>query len=191
MGFRGSYIASAGNNEALPAVGDVVDNSPIHMLQHSVGRHAQKTAHAIDGAGAQNDNIFQVTGIVQVHLLVLHIDTVTDATTFSGVKFELYDSTVATNITGATDCSGCVVGAMIFKKGLLAVGVEFVNTTVGVISEAAANKINFEPFFAFQKTGGAATYIRLAFTGDGATDIVGDIESHWTPISHNGNLVSV
>lgn len=184
------WKVNSASNVAIPAIEDVVVNSPAHLLQHVIGRDVQKSTHTIDGNGAQTDNIFVVTGVVQVHLLALHVNVATDSTTFSGVKFGLYDGTATLDITGTVDGSGCIAGDFFYKKGLAAAALQYVDTSVGVISEAAANKVSFEPFFAGKKSG-ASTWIQLLFTGDANTDIEADFEAHFTPMTHDGNLVAV
>lgn len=176
-------------NVSLPPVGDVLNDSPAHLLQLTAGRHAEKT-HTIDGNGAQNDNLYQITGTVLIKFILFHTTTVTDSTTFSGVKFELWDGTAATDITGTVDGSGCTAGAFFYKRDLATSALRYLDSSAGVVEEAAANKISFEPFMLVQKNA-TNTYIRLAFTGDGSTDIDAAFVLHWVPMTDGATVVVV
>jgi hypothetical protein len=188
MGFKGHLKSDS--NVAVPATGSVAANTLADMLEYSVGRSVTKLAHKLDGNGAQADNIFQVTGVVRVNYLAFTVVTATDSTTLSGMKFEVDDGTAQTDITAAVDGSGCVAGALFYKRDLLASALGFVNPTAGAVGEPGGDKKMMEPFFALQKTGAVNTYIRLAFTGDANTDVDVNFESRFTPVSTDGNLVS-
>ena len=179
-----------GMNTELPLVGEMNSGSPSYLLQHIGGRELESESFAIDGNGATADNIFSVTGVVWVHRLQFTATTVTDSTTFSGVKFALYDGTFTLDITDTVDGSGCISGDYFYKKGLLATALIYMDTSVGVIEEAAANKVSFEPFFVGKKSA-AATYIQLLYTGDANTDITVDFECYYTPASHSSSLAVV
>ena len=187
--YTSSQVAS-NHNVSIPPVADVIVNSPAFLMQSSVGRETVKDNHAIDGNGAQADNIYQVTGVVLVHLIEFHIDIATDSAAFSNVKLALYDGTATLDITTTVNGSGCIAGDYFYKRGLLTTPLIHLDTSVGVLSEASSNKVSFEPFFAGKKSA-ALTYIQLLFTGDANTDIVADFEAYWNPVTHDGNLVAV
>ena len=178
-----------GMNTELPAVADMTSGSPSYLIQHIGGRELEKEDHQIDGNGAQADNIFVLTGVVLVHRLQFTVGAVTDATDFEDVQFALYDGTATLDITTVVNGDGCIEGDYFYKKGLKNTALIHVDTSVGVIEEAAANKVSFEPFFCGKKSG-AATYIQLLFNGDGATDFLVDFEAYYTPASHGASLVS-
>ena len=176
-------------NTAGPDAADRVHNS-IYETDMFNGRLEAHKDHTVDGNGAQTDNIFTLTGMVEISELYFHIDTATDITTFSDCKFQLYDSAAATDLCAVVDVSGAAAGSMVYKRGLIGQDAVLLDTTAGVVGEAAANKVSFEPFFV-GKDAAAATYIRLAFTGDANTDVDIHVVARWRPHSHDGNLVSV
>lgn len=154
-----------------------------------LGKYETHKDHKVDGNAAQTDNIFVVTGVVEVSELHFHIDTVTDITTMSNVKFQMFDG-APTDLTNTVNVSGAAAGSMVYKRGLIGQAAILLDVTAGVVGEAAANKISFEPFFV-GKDATATTYIRLAFTGDADTDVDIHMVARWRPHSHGGNLESV
>lgn len=184
-----SWIAAVINvlNRALPD--SVALNSPNYLLRTRGGITISKTLN-LSGNGAQNDNVFQVAGCDECFEILFHVVTATNATTLSGLKFELWDGTAATDITGAVDASGVVAGAMVYKRGLLAQAAVLINADVGRVAEAAANKISFEPFFLMQKTG-VNTYVRIAYTGDADTDVDVLVDIRYRPHYSGANIVAV
>ena len=169
---RQSYVGAV--QEALnleqPAYSAQGHNSPNRILVDCGGIYVHKSL-TLAGNGAQLNNAFQLTGMVRCIELMAHCSEATDSTTLTLFKFELWDGTNAIPITDTVDASGIVAGGMIYKRGLAAVAAVLINPVTCLVSEAAANKISFEPFFATQKTGGVDTFIRLSYTGDANTDV--------------------
>ena len=157
---------------------------------HSSGRVAVK-GHTLDGDGAQADNLFQITGVVQILGISMFVDTVTDATTLTGVKFELDDGTAQVDITAGVVGSSVVAGSLFFKSDPAATAMELVSAAAGAIDEPAAGALCFHPFLLAQKTGDVNTYIRVAFTGDSNTDVDVTVTVRWEPISDGATLVAV
>lgn len=183
------YTSSQGLNAIGTLPSAYGHNSVNERMLHD-GRYETHLDHTVDGNAAQTDNIFVLTGIVEVSELLFHIDTATDITTFSNVKFQLWDSAAATDLCDDVDASGAAAGSMVYKRGLIGQAAILLDTTAGVVGEAAANKISFEPFFV-GKDAAAATWIRLAFTGDANTDVDIHMVARWRPFSHDGALTAV
>ena len=158
-------------------------------LVHAGGVEISKQNHAIDGAGAQVDSIFQVTGCCRILALFCHVNTAADSTTFSGVKFIAYDGTIATDITDTVDCSGAVANSLIRKTAALGDPLTFTNADQVRIDEPVA-KDPFYPFTIVQKNG-VDTFIQLSFTGDGDTDLNVDFHIFYEPMGNGSMIESV
>jgi hypothetical protein len=174
---------------AMPAYSTLDPNSAFREIQDIDGIHVQKSV-TLTGNGASTENLFQVTGTCQVKMLFGFCTEATDSTTLSNFKWELWDSTAATNITGTVNASGAVAGALVYKEALLVGAAVFANPTTGLVVEPAANKKTFEPFIAMQKTG-ANTYIRLSYTGDATSDTDWTFEIHYVPFQDTALIVAV
>lgn len=164
-----------------PVNGELTQNSLHHRAAHIAGKHVVK-ALKLDVNGAANVDIFTVTGVVRVLSIEAYATTVTDSTTLSGFKFELWDGTSALDITGAVNASGIVIGGFIFKEGLAAAPAELINPTVGIVQDAASDKKSYQPFWLAAKAG-AGTTIRVAYTGDATTDVDMEFEVHYVPVA--------
>ncbi|KKL05966.1 hypothetical protein LCGC14_2600730, partial [marine sediment metagenome] len=167
-----------------PAPDTVLDeNSVHHRLGDLNGIHVTKSLK-LNGNGLTTTDIFAVTGIVRVLLIEAYCIAVADATTLTGFKFQLWDGTAAVDITTGVSASGILVDAVIFKEGLVGVAAVLLNPTVGIVRDAPANKLSYEPFWVVKKTG-AATTIRVSYTGDVSTDVDMTFEIHYVPVAED------
>lgn len=185
------WIAAVINvmSRAIPPDTRLDENSAFHKLNDLAGIHVEKSV-TLTGNGASVENLFKLTGTVQVLKIFGSCTEATDATTLSNFKFVLYDSTASVDMTGVVDASGALAGAAIYKEGLAAAAMIFCNPTVGNINEPAANKKTFEPIVCQQKSG-ADTFIRLAYTGDGSSDTDWTFECHYIQFQEGASLVAV
>jgi hypothetical protein len=168
-------------------------NSPYDHLTHRKGIKVQKVGHTLNGNGAQLDNIFAITGAVEVVALWAECTEATNATTCTTTYFDLYDSTAAVEITdnGGTDLSAITVGSIISKISIATSALVKMGNAVGfIVDGVAASGTVFCPFIAVKKSG-AATYIRFCFTGDADTDIDMTFNVRYVPISTDGSIASV
>lgn len=167
---------------------NLVCDTPLCSIRASGGQVTYKS-HTIDGNGAQTDNLFTVSGIVRVLEIYAIADTVTDATTFSGVKFELDDGTAQSDITDAVDASGILAGGVLLKDHGVATALSFLDNAAGVVEETTGF-FETDPIILVQKAS-TTTYIRLSFTGDGSTDIDMTFYVRWVPFNSTSNIAAV
>lgn len=167
------------------------ENSIHHHLMDLSGTHVDKSI-TLNGNGLTTTDLFTVTGVVRVLLLEAYCTEAADSTTLTGLKWELWDGTSAVDITAGVSASGIVVGAVIFKEGLVGVAPVLINPTVGVVRDAPANKLSYEPFWVAKKNG-AATTIRVSYTGDATTDVDMTFELHYVPVAEDAvsNIAAV
>jgi len=167
-------------------------NSPYDYMAHRKGIKVQKIGHTLNGNGAQNDNIFTITGAVEVVALWAECTEATNATTCTTTYFDLYDGAAALEITdnGGTDCSAITVGSLIGKTAVATTALTKLANSAGVFLDGAANTATvFCPFAVVKKTG-QTTYIRFNFTGDASTDIDMTFNIRYIPLSSDGVIAS-
>lgn len=143
--------------------------------------------------GAQTDNIFTITGCVQVLELWAECTEATNATTLSTCYFDMYDGTSALELTdnAGTDCSAITVGSVILKSDVATAVLTKLANGAGALLDGAANTTRvFCPFIMIKKTG-VATYIRFCFTGDASTDVDLKFYVKYLPVSADGSIAAV
>lgn len=152
----------------LPA--DIVLNSPYCQLHRSAGYLATKTQAIAGFAGAQNFNLFQVTGTIELRGIWGVFTNVTNVATLNAASWALWDGTAAVPITAAagTAIGGASLGSTISKKALAATALQFDNASAGRYSEAAFNRA-FVGGLITQKAA-TNTYIRFTVTTDANTN---------------------
>jgi hypothetical protein len=170
----------------------ITTNSPYDYMSHRKGIKVQKVGHTLNGAGAQTDNIFTVTGAVEVVALWAECTEATNATTCTTAYFDLYDGAAALEITdnGGTSCSAITVGSVIMKSSIATIALTKLANGSGAILDGAANTATtFCPFTVIKKTG-QTTYIRFCFTGDADTDIDMTFNIRYVPLTSDGAIAS-
>jgi hypothetical protein len=141
-------------------------------------------------SGAASQNLYQVTGIVNVHYIYGIVDVVI-AADVTDAYLEVDDGgaqTVLTLVAGAPDISAAPVGSYLVKSGLAGDILEYVASTTANASEVTRSTV-FSEFVTIQKTGGVATYIRLAYAGAGATGKI-HWRCKWEKMSRDATLVA-
>ncbi|MEE9367164.1 MAG: hypothetical protein V3W44_10785 [Dehalococcoidales bacterium] len=166
----------------------LADNSAYHKLIDVAGVHVDKEVTLTAAAGA-TENLFQLTGTVQVHLLVGWCTEATSVVSLTNFKFELDDGGAQDDITGTVVATGAAVGTIVYKGANAAGALLLIAPTNAVVTDSGA-KILYEPFFLTQKTA-TATYVRLSYTGHATLDVDWTFEIHYTPIQHDAALVVV
>jgi hypothetical protein len=164
------------------------ENSGFHKLIDVAGLHAEKEL-TLDAPGASQENLFQYTGTLLVHLIMAFCTESTDSTTLSNFKFQVDDGGAQDDITATVNASGAAVGTVLFKSATAANALEIIDPTNAVVTDAGAKNL-FEPFFVTQKTA-TASYIRVSYTGDGAADTDWTFVVHYTPVQEDATLVAV
>ncbi len=146
-------------------------------------------------AGADDYDLYQITGIVQINYLYGYVETQIAAGT-TGAYLNLFPTGGAaieiTDITGAgRDISGAVMGSLMAKTGLATVALDLDSAALGFVAEVATNYRNvLKPFVVGQKTGGIDTFIRFTVAGVGASGVI-HWHCDWEPISDDGFVVAV
>lgn len=164
-------------------------NSPNAYLGRGPGIRVSKT-NVCNGNGAQTDNLFTVTGNVEILEIYATVDQVTNGTTLSNNSLALYDGTATVEITDSgapLDLSGVTeVGGVVRKVGASAtVALANLRNNVGGILD----KVD-APFFAWKKVG-ATTYIQHLFTGDADTNVTLTWYVLYIPKTTDGAIAAV
>jgi len=134
-------------------------------LEQTIGSLATKTITLSANNDTASENVFQITGNVDVVRLYAEVVDVTTLANCTNIHFDLYDSTAAVDITKSgpgSVLSGLAVGTFLVKDAIKTTAVAIADNATGVVSEASGNK-PFTGFFVTQKTG-ANTYLRLTYT---------------------------
>lgn len=166
-------------------------NSPYDYLMRGEGVKVTKV-HTVDGAGAQTDNIFTVTGCVSA-IIWGEVTSKTNSTTCSTFYIDLYDGAAAVEITdnGGTDMSGCVVGDVLSKDAVATTAITKVSCAAGAVTDGTAGTLMLRmPCRLMQKTG-QTTYIRACFTGDNNTSLQITWYVRYIPVTSNGSVSAV
>lgn len=148
----------------------------------SVGMDVQLT-----GDGPSTENLFTITDSVRILGIYFIITAVGNSTTFSNVQFEIDDGGSQTDITDTVDCSGTVVGALAYKALQNTSALALVDADTVNLNDTATRTVNHE-FVVVQKTGDAASYIRLSYTGDGSTDVTIHAVARYQPLATTSSV---
>lgn len=169
------------------AVASPTANSVADLLVQQNGLLVTKT-NTCNGDGAQTDNIFTLTGTVDILSIWGVCTEATNATDLAACSFALYDATATLEITDSgapTDCSGINVGDVIFKNGASAtVALTRLNNDVGAVGDLT------KVVQRVTKKLGAATTIQFLFNGDANTDVDIKFYVRYVPVSDDGALVA-
>ena len=166
----------------------ITANSPNDYMMRGEGIVVTKT-NTCNGDGAQTDNIFSITGTVDVLEIWGVCTEATDSTDLADCSFAVYDGTATLELTDSdapTDCSGMAVGEVVFKNGASAsVALAYHDIAAGVLSDLTQTKVRIS------KKTGASTYIQFLFNGDANTDV--DIKFYvlYKPVSDDGAIAAV
>lgn len=165
----------------------ITANSPYAYLANGEGILVTKSITA-NGDGAQTDNIFTLTGTVDILNIWGQCTEATNATDLAACSFALYDGTATLEITDSgapTDCSGINVGDIIFKNGASAtVALARMNNDAGALTDLTQTKCRIT------KKLGATTTIQFLFNGDVNTDVDITFYVKYIPVSSDGSLVA-
>lgn len=153
-------------------------------LIHAGGKSLFREGVAIAGTGAQTLNIATIAGCVTLMEITMIASTVTDSTTFSNVKFALYDGTNTVDLTAVVDGSSCVTGSKFFKTAVAATALTYLNADQVRFAESVFNKPFVESIVNAKPA--VTNYLQLLFTGDGDTDITANFHVVWRPACSNG-----
>lgn len=144
---------------------------------------------SVTGSGATTINVFKITGCVVIQELGATITSVSDSTTFSDVKFTVYDGSVSANLTATVDGSNAIAGSKFYKTAVVGTALTYLKSDQVRVIESAFNK-PFVETIVNSKTG-SDTYIVFNFTGDASTDVTMNFVVRWSPICLNGKIETV
>lgn len=168
------------------------DGSRDDMLMRASGYHADKTITLSANNTTAQENIFQITGTIEIVKIRAEIVDATTLVNCTAVSLQLYDSTVAVQLTsaGGSVISAFPVGSMLVKIGKAATAITVTSAAAGAITESTIDKKTYDQFLVTQKTG-ADTFVRFQYTTIDAP-INAQLEWHceWRPIN-GGTLVAV
>lgn len=144
------------------------------------------------GAATFTDNLFTITGIIQVNYIYGYVITPISANVTVAYLDLFPTGGAAIEITdnGGTAISSIKANSLITKEAIATTAVSVYDSNLGYVAEVATNfNKSFKPFIVAKKDG-AVTNIRFVYdTAGGAT---GRIHWHleWRPLTDNGNAVS-
>ncbi len=153
----------AGSPVSQVVTGNEPDNSMGEMMGRSAGFHIEKEM-TVTGTGSQVANVLQLTGTVVVLNQWAIITEVTTLNNLTGMYADLYDGTLATDLTA----DGAVLSGMpvetFFTKDKLSSEIYSINSAAtGSMLETLPDRKSGRPFTITQKNG-IDTFIRLHFT---------------------------
>jgi hypothetical protein len=139
----------------------------------------------LDGSASQN--IFQITGVVQINYIHGWVSTAL-AADVTAARLDLFPTAgAAINLTdpAGVDISSTVVGSFISKTATAATALTLSSASLGFLQETTRHLPAL--FVVGQETAGVDTFIRLTRAGAGASGVV-NWSCEWQPISE-GSLV--
>ena len=167
----------------------LASNSSACSQQTAGGKTISDESHAINGVGAQADNLFKFTSGVHILEITGTVTAVVDSTTLSGVKFVMYDGINTVDITSLVDISGCTVGDKIVKTLGKAGALIYMKADQCRIEESSFNKPFVESIINAKH--GVDNYIQVVFTGDASTDVTMDFCVKYAPIYRDASVVAI
>ena len=142
-----------------------------------------------NGNGAQTDNLFTITGTVDILNIWAVCTEATNATTISNNSLAIYDGTNTVELTDSnspTDFAGINVGDCVFKNGASGtIAIVRQNNDATVLTDLTQTKARVTKKLA------TATYIRHLFTGDANTDVDVKWYVRYLPVSDDGEIAAV
>jgi len=163
-------------------------NSTAYQTRTVGGTIVTKT-NTCNGNGAQTDNLFSITGTVDILKIWWVCTEATNATDLADNSLAIYDGTVTLELTDSgapLDASGINVGDVLFKNGASAtVALARQNNDAAVLTDLTETKVRVTKKLA------VATYIQHLFNGDANTDV--DIKWYvsYVPISDDWAITAV
>jgi hypothetical protein len=176
----------------LPTLNVALNASPAagstHDLLRVVSGDVVTKTNTCNGDGAQTDNIFTITGTVDILDIYGVCTEATNATDLAACSFAIYDGTATLELTDSgapTDCSGINVGDVVFKNGASAtVALARNNNDAGALADLTQTKVRITKKLAVD------TYIQFLFNGDVNTDVDIKFYVRYSPVSDDGNIAA-
>jgi len=184
----------ATNTNVRDVVGNKTDtikgDSLVSFFKRSMPIIVTKT-NVCNGNGAQADNLFTVTGYVELVRIWAECTQVTNGTVFSGNSLALYDGTLTIELTDSgapLDMSGAIeAGEIILKNGASATAALVVmHNNTGYVTDTAISTGT-----TLTKKTGVTTYIQHIFTGNADTNVTLVWYAEYKPLSTDGAITAV
>ena len=176
-------------NHEFPA--SIGCDTPNCALTAAGGRTKQKTVQ-LTTSGAATENLFLLTGCVRTMQIYGCCTAVGDSTTFSDVKFQIYDgvAAVAVDMCAVVDASGLGVGDILVKTQDDGTALTYLDVSVGeVYVEGSTDKKALAEGIA--SANGGATYLRVSYTGDATTDVTIAFAIRYQPMTPTASFTAV
>ena len=169
---------------AAPAIADMVVNSAYCYISQ-LGSVASKSI-TVTGTpnGAQDENLFTISGGVEILRLSGIFTLVTDVSAVTAAGFDLYDGTNVVQVTSAagTDLSASTLQTHILRVDQAAAAVTSLKSDQVRIIDGAVGLDLHAPFVVSSKYG-ATTYLRFNYTSDGGgANFKMTFEAVWRPL---------
>ena len=146
---------------------------------------SHETDWSVVGGAAGSDNLFQVTGSVQILGIRGHVETILHAD-IDTIQLDLYDG-AATNITTTMDPVSAPVGSIFTKEDKSDKPLELYSSAAATLMQDVDLK---KTVFGVNQKAATSTYIRATWTGTGATGVI-HWHIDWEPLTEDGNVVAV
>ena len=141
----------------------------------------------LNKTGAQKEAVFQFMGLIKIESLAIQAMIVNNSTTFSGVKLVIEDDAQGIDLCAATDLSGVQSGDAIMKTGAADAPL-----TVMPGGQVRLSESKLQGCWIKAKPGMEPSKIKIAYTGDGATDVQLKVYCKYTSLDPQmGNLMPV
>lgn len=186
--FSGTQETRDALNAAFPS--SITASSPNCSLV-TAGGISRSVSKNLTGTGATTVNLFSLSGHVRIIEIFGEVTAVTDSTTLSGFHLEANDGTNTVDLSANTlDLSGTVVGSTFSKTGVAANALAYDVGSEVKYEESSSGPRVFTEGLLSQKYG-TATYLRVAFTGDAATDVTISVCIKYEPLDSTSSLTAV
>jgi len=139
------------------------------------------------GGGGSQDNIFKVSGCVEIHYIYGDVHTILNADV-DNIYLDLWDGTSSVEITdnggGGTDTNSADVGSVFIKSEIATTAITLLQSNQGRVEENTSFRLPRTPFILNQKKD-TNTYIRVVYSGVATS---GAIHWHckWEPLTEDG-----
>lgn len=163
---------------------DIGSSAVISNLTYEEEKYATQT---FTGVGGASDNLFKVTGTVEIKKIFGHVTTVL-AGDVGNLNLEFDDGAASVNLTTAVSVNNAPVGSLLLKDDTATNPLLLKSSAnAGIIEQPAGFFTGQQPIvpFILVAKNGATNYITSDYSGNGASGV---IHWHvvWQPITDDG-----
>lgn len=170
------------------------EENSLHDHVERIGGHIVTKVHTLDGTGAQSDNLFLVTGSVEVIAIWGEVTSITNNSVCDVCSWVFNDGsdTAITESSFGADLGGLTIGSMIFKDTTAGSSLTYADTITGNFNDGGGSGY-FTTFCPFRLTAknGTSCYIKFKFTGDASTNYQITHSLRFNPLSSDGSVTAV